>query len=100
MVHRRRGRRDGHFRLNWCFHAYEGAFGSSVSVRYRQASRTLEFLISQKGGKETILEEELEFKGIEEEEEETHADERSSAEGDKDNGELRDFISRFFMGSS
>lgn len=71
------------------------------AVRYRQASRTLEFLISQKGGKETILEEELEFKGIEEEEEETHADDRSSAEGDKDNGELRDFISVFFfMGSS
>lgn len=45
----------------------------------------------QKGGKETILEEELEFKGIdEEEEEESLADtERSSAEGDKDKGEER-----------
>ncbi|XP_018559418.1 GRB10-interacting GYF protein 1 isoform X2 [Lates calcarifer] len=38
-----------------------------------------------KGGKETILEEEFEFKGIEEEEEESLADnERNSAEGDKD----------------
>lgn len=56
-------------------------------------------LISQKGGKETILEEELEFKGIEEEEEETHADERSSAEGDKDKGEQRVliFVFLFFL---
>lgn len=30
----------------------------------------------------------MEFKGIEEEEEETHADERSSAEGDKEKGDL------------
>ena len=46
----------------------------------------------QKGGKETILEDEFEFKGIEEEEEEEEnfADiERNSAEGDKDNGEER-----------
>lgn len=66
----------------------------SVSVWYRQTSRsvrkTLQFLILQKGGKETILEEELEFKGIEEEEEETHVLERSSAEGDKDKGEQSD----------
>lgn len=45
----------------------------------------------QKGGKETILEEELEFKGIEEEEEEESLVDidRSSAEGDKDKGEER-----------
>lgn len=43
----------------------------------------------QKGGKETILEEELEFKGIEEEEEEESLVdiERNSADGDKDKGE-------------
>lgn len=48
-------------------------------------------LLGQKGGKETILEEELEFKGIEEEdEEESFVDvERSSAEGEKDKGEQR-----------
>lgn len=47
--------------------------------------------LSQKGGKETILEEELEFKGIEEEEEEESLIDidRSSAEGDKDKGEER-----------
>lgn len=45
-------------------------------------------LAFQKGGKETILEDELEFKGIEEEEEESLADmERSSPEGDKDKSE-------------
>lgn len=33
----------------------------------------------------------MEFKGIEEEEEENHADERSSAEGDKDKGEQKVF---------
>lgn len=45
----------------------------------------------QKGGKETILEEELEFKGIEEEdEEESLVDlERSGADGEKDKGEER-----------
>lgn len=45
-------------------------------------------LLLQKGGKETILEEELEFKGIEEEEEEENLTdtERNSAEGDKDKG--------------
>lgn len=45
----------------------------------------------QKGGKETILEEEFEFKGIEEEEEEeSFTDmERNSAEGDKEKGEER-----------
>lgn len=43
----------------------------------------------QKGGKETILEEDLEFKGIEEEEESLADIERSSAEGDKDKGEKR-----------
>ncbi len=45
----------------------------------------------QKGGKETILEEELEFKGIEEEEEEESLTdtEKNSAEGDKDKGEER-----------
>ncbi|XP_018559420.1 GRB10-interacting GYF protein 1 isoform X4 [Lates calcarifer] len=43
------------------------------------------FMPMKKGGKETILEEEFEFKGIEEEEEESLADnERNSAEGDKD----------------
>lgn len=45
----------------------------------------------QKGGKETILEEEFEFKGIEEEEEEeSFIDmDRNSAEGDKEKGEER-----------
>lgn len=49
------------------------------------------FRSHQKGGKETILEEELEFKGIEEEdEEECLVDvERSGAEGEKDKGEER-----------
>ncbi|GLD53596.1 GRB10-interacting GYF protein 1 isoform X1 [Lates japonicus] len=43
------------------------------------------FMPMKKGGKETILEEEFEFKGIEEEEDESLADnERNSAEGDKD----------------
>lgn len=60
------------------------AFGIA---RLHEWASTLYF-ISQKGGKETILEEELEFKGLEEEEEETHADERSIAEGDKEKGDL------------
>lgn len=53
--------------------------------------------IFQKSGKETILEEEFEFKGIEEEEEEeSFADmERNSADGDKDKGEERFWIERF-----
>ncbi|GLD71812.1 GRB10-interacting GYF protein 1 isoform X1 [Lates japonicus] len=43
------------------------------------------FMPMKKGGKETILEEEFEFRGIEEEEDESLADnERNSAEGDKD----------------
>lgn len=66
-------------------------------VRPLQCPRTLVkvfvFLVVlyQKGGKETILEEELEFKGIEEEEEEESVVDidRSSAEGDKEKGEGR-----------
>lgn len=61
----------------------------AINFWYHRASGRTSALIpcsSQKGGKETILEEELEFKGIEEEEEEI-AEERSSAEGDKDKGE-------------
>lgn len=56
----------------------------------------LDFL-HQKGGKETILEEELEFKGIEEgEEEESLADtEMNVGEGEKEKGE-KDLISFVF----
>lgn len=55
--------------------------------------------LSQKGGKETILEEELEFKGIEEEEEEESLIDidRSSAEGDKDKGEERLWFMNVFV---
>lgn len=56
-------------------------------------------VLYQKGGKETILEEELEFKGIEEEEEEEGlADtERNSVEGDKDKGKERLLYSMILM---
>jgi len=54
------------------------------------------FPVAQTGGKDVILEEEFEFKGIEEEEEEREEEddifadiERNSAEGDKDKGEER-----------
>ncbi|XP_011604890.1 GRB10-interacting GYF protein 1 [Takifugu rubripes] len=59
----------------WCTDEEDGEMGTFDS--------TGAFMPMKKGGKETILEEELEFKGIEEEEEEI-AEERSSAEGDKD----------------
>ncbi|CAF91982.1 unnamed protein product, partial [Tetraodon nigroviridis] len=65
----------------WCTDEEDGEMGTFDS--------TGAFMPMKKGGKETILEEELEFKGIEEEEEESHAEERSNAEGDKDKGELR-----------
>lgn len=56
-------------------------------------------ILCQKGGKETILEEEFEFKGIEEEEEEeSYADaERNSAEGDKDMGKEILLVCCFFF---
>ena len=61
-----------------------------VALICRSFALLLIFLY-QKGGKETILEEEFEFKGIEEEEEEeSFIDmERNSAEGDKEKGEER-----------
>lgn len=54
--------------------------------------------MGQKGGKDSILEEEFEFKGIEEdEEEECYADmDMKSAEGDKDKGEERHYLSTYF----
>ncbi|XP_028284677.1 GRB10-interacting GYF protein 1 isoform X1 [Parambassis ranga] len=62
----------------WCTDEEDGEMGTFDSSGA--------FMPMKKGGKETILEEELEFKGIEEEEEEESlADtERSSAEGDND----------------
>lgn len=62
----------------WCTDEEDGEMGTFDSSGA--------FMPMKKGGKETILEEELEFKGIEEEEEEEHlADtERNSADGDKD----------------
>ncbi|XP_076580506.1 GRB10-interacting GYF protein 1 isoform X1 [Chaetodon auriga] len=62
----------------WCTDEEDGEMGTFDSSGA--------FMPIKKGGKETILEEELEFKGIEEEEEEESlADtERNSAEGDKD----------------
>ncbi|XP_030017623.1 GRB10-interacting GYF protein 1 isoform X2 [Sphaeramia orbicularis] len=62
----------------WCTDEEDGEMGTFDSSGA--------FMPMKKGGKETILEEELEFKGIEEEEEEeSFADaERNSAEGDKD----------------
>lgn len=62
----------------WCTDEEDGEMGTFDSSGA--------FMPMKKGGKETILEEELDFKGIEEEEEEESlADtERNSAEGDKD----------------
>lgn len=65
----------------WCTDEEDGEMGTFDSSGA--------FMPMKKSGKETILEEELEFKGIEEEEEgvgeESLADvERNSAEGDKD----------------
>ncbi|XP_075890164.1 GRB10-interacting GYF protein 1 isoform X1 [Nelusetta ayraudi] len=62
----------------WCTDEEDGEMGTFDSSGA--------FMPMKKGGKETILEEELEFKGIEEEdEEESFVDvERSSAEGEKD----------------
>ncbi|XP_039679287.1 GRB10-interacting GYF protein 1 [Perca fluviatilis] len=68
----------------WCTDEEDGEMGTFDSSGA--------FMTMKKGGKETILEDEFEFKGIEEEEEEEEnfADiERNSAEGDKDNGEER-----------
>ncbi|KAA8582541.1 hypothetical protein FQN60_006212 [Etheostoma spectabile] len=64
----------------WCTDEEDGEMGTFDSSGA--------FMTMKKGGKETILEDEFEFKGIEEEEEEDEnfADiERNSAEGDKDN---------------
>ncbi|KAM3591126.1 uncharacterized protein V6R79_022893 [Siganus canaliculatus] len=62
----------------WCTDEEDGEMGTFDSSGA--------FMPMKKGGKETILEEELEFKGIEEEEEEEHVadSERNTAEGDKD----------------
>ncbi|XP_056225093.1 GRB10-interacting GYF protein 1 isoform X1 [Seriola aureovittata] len=62
----------------WCTDEEDGEMGTFDSSGA--------FMPMKKSGKETILEEELEFKGIEEEEEEeSFADiERNSADGDKD----------------
>ncbi|XP_068566576.1 GRB10-interacting GYF protein 1 isoform X2 [Cebidichthys violaceus] len=61
----------------WCTDEEDGEMGTFDSSGA---------FMTMKGGKETILEEEFDFKGIEEEEEEeSFADmERNSAEGDKD----------------
>ncbi|XP_034713144.1 GRB10-interacting GYF protein 1 isoform X3 [Etheostoma cragini] len=64
----------------WCTDEEDGEMGTFDSSGA--------FMTMKKGGKETILEDEFEFKGIEEEEEEDEnfADiDRNSAEGDKDN---------------
>ncbi|XP_041841473.1 GRB10-interacting GYF protein 1 isoform X3 [Melanotaenia boesemani] len=71
----------------WCTDEEDGEMGTFDSSGA--------FMPLKKGGKETILEEELDFKGIEEEEdeEESHPDtERNSAEGDKDK-ECKDAMS-------
>nr|XP_046235847.1 GRB10-interacting GYF protein 1 isoform X3 [Scatophagus argus] len=62
----------------WCTDEEDGEMGTFDSSGA--------FMPMKKGGKETILEEELEFKGIEEEEEEESLVdiEKSSAEGDKE----------------
>ncbi|CAK6975295.1 GRB10-interacting GYF protein 1 isoform X5 [Scomber scombrus] len=62
----------------WCTDEEDGEMGTFDSSGA--------FMTMKKSGKETILEEEFEFKGIEEEEEEeSFADmERNSADGDKD----------------
>ncbi|XP_077401121.1 GRB10-interacting GYF protein 1 isoform X4 [Vanacampus margaritifer] len=62
----------------WCMDEEDGGMGTFDSSGA--------FMPMKKGGKETILEEELEFKGIEEEEEEESLPEpeRNSGDGDKD----------------
>ncbi|XP_028998535.1 GRB10-interacting GYF protein 1 isoform X2 [Betta splendens] len=60
----------------WCTDEEDGAMGTFDSSGA--------FMPMKKGGKETILEEELEFKGIEEEEEEDTHIERNGAEADRD----------------
>ncbi|XP_068164075.1 GRB10-interacting GYF protein 1 isoform X2 [Antennarius striatus] len=62
----------------WCTDEEDGEMGTFDSSGA--------FMPMKKGGKETILEEELEFKGIEEEEEEENLadNERASPEGDKE----------------
>uniref|UniRef100_A0A671UU49 GRB10 interacting GYF protein 1 n=1 Tax=Sparus aurata TaxID=8175 RepID=A0A671UU49_SPAAU len=64
----------------WCTDEEDGEMGTFDSSGA--------FMPMKKGGKETILEEEFEFKGIEEEEEEeSFIDmDRNSAEGDKEKG--------------
>ncbi|KAM6959652.1 LOW QUALITY PROTEIN: GRB10-interacting GYF protein 1 [Tautogolabrus adspersus] len=60
----------------WCTDEEDGEMGTFDSSGA---------FMTMKGGKETILEEEFEFKGIEEEEEESFADTgRNSVEGDKE----------------
>ncbi|XP_061619737.1 GRB10-interacting GYF protein 1 isoform X1 [Phyllopteryx taeniolatus] len=62
----------------WCMDEEDGGMGTFDSSGA--------FMPLKKGGKETILEEELDFKGIEEEEEEESLPdvERNSGDGDKD----------------
>ncbi|XP_061664928.1 GRB10-interacting GYF protein 1 isoform X2 [Syngnathoides biaculeatus] len=64
----------------WCMDEEDGGMGTFDSSGA--------FMPMKKGGKETILEEELDFKGIEKEEEEGSVPdvEKSSSDGDKDKG--------------
>ncbi|XP_024909899.1 GRB10-interacting GYF protein 1 isoform X2 [Cynoglossus semilaevis] len=65
----------------WCTDEEDGEMGTFDSSGA--------FMPMKKGGKETILEEELEFKGIEEEEEESFPDaDKNSADGDKESKEI------------
>uniref|UniRef100_A0A8D3CFC5 GRB10 interacting GYF protein 1a n=1 Tax=Scophthalmus maximus TaxID=52904 RepID=A0A8D3CFC5_SCOMX len=74
----------------WCTDEEDGEMGTFDSSGA--------FMPMKKGGKETILEDEFEFKGIEEEEEEESLTdtERNSAEGDREKGKEIIFL-LFFM---
>uniref|UniRef100_A0A7N6AXA8 GYF domain-containing protein n=1 Tax=Anabas testudineus TaxID=64144 RepID=A0A7N6AXA8_ANATE len=65
----------------WCTDEEDGGMGTFDSSGA--------FMPMKKGGKEMVLDEELDFKGIEEEDEEESLAERNNAEGDKDKGEYR-----------
>ncbi|XP_077444434.1 GRB10-interacting GYF protein 1 isoform X3 [Stigmatopora argus] len=82
----------------WCMDEEDGGMGTfdssgafmpmKVSPGDPRQLSPLFIVISQKGGKDTILEEDLEFKGIEEEEEESPPDaDRPGGDGDKDRKE-------------
>ncbi|XP_026208507.1 GRB10-interacting GYF protein 1 isoform X2 [Anabas testudineus] len=60
----------------WCTDEEDGGMGTFDSSGA--------FMPMKKGGKEMVLDEELDFKGIEEEDEEESLAERNNAEGDKD----------------